>query len=1187
MAQEITPGLLVLHGNRLEDLRQVVFDWCERHPLAPLEEALFLVQSNGIAEWLKLALAQDAGICAATRVELPARFLWRAYRQMLGRDAVPRTAPFDKTPLTWRLMRLLPGLLGQVDFAPLQRFLADGDALRRFQLAERLADLFDQYQVYRADWLEDWAAGRDVLRRADGVAADLADDQRWQSALWRAVLADVPQDARASSRATIHRRFVAELEAGSAPVQALPRRVVLFGAGALPLQTLEALAALARHCQVILAVPNPCRFHWADIIDGRELLRAEQRRHRLRNDLELAALPLEDLHAHSHPLLAGWGRQGRDFIRLLDQFDDAASAQERFDIARIDLFDDAPGSTLLQQVQARIRDLEPLAPELRPAIDAADRSIVFHIAHSPLREVEILHDQLLDLLSDGEITPRDIVVMVPEIESFAPAIHAVFGQYPTNAARHIPYTIADQRSQQVNPLLVALEWLLALPEQRCAASELRDLLDVPALARRFGLNDDDLPRLAQWIEGAGVRWGLSAQHRSALGLAACGEQNSWLFGLSRMLLGYANGDDGPFAGIEPFDEIGGLDAALVGSLAALVAVLQHWQTLLARPATAAEWGERLRGLLQAFFVTTNERDQLTLAALENALQNWQQSCADAGFVEPVALAVVRAAWLSLLDEPNLTRRFLGGGVTFCTLMPMRAIPFDVVCLLGMNDGDYPRRASRADFDLLALPCMARPGDRSRRDDDRYLMLEALLAARRTLYISWRGRNPRDNSAEPPSVLVSQLRDYLAAGWADGLLEARTTEHPLQPFSRRYFEGGELFTHAQEWRAAHAANDVDSCQLQHARAKPDRFDPSLQSAASSVSSPLSPLSPAGERASLALVSPGSAELPPFAPEPGFRLTLALLADFLKNPVRHFFRYRLDVVFAERDTAADDDEPFALNKLDEYALVSRFLDAARGDDAGDDIGARIGQLADGIARAGELPLGPFGVRERQHLVEIIAPVWHEWRTQQQAWPQAGGKEVLLFSHGDLQLEDWLDGLRQNAGERAWLRLDPTVFVNKRQALRADKLIGAWVQQLAASACGLAVGGVIVGRDAVLHLGAIEQGAAQAALRELIDAWRAGMQAPLPLACQAALARLEERGNPRQVYEGGFNSVGEVGRDPALARLYPDYAALTADGRFDALTERLFLPLKTWLDQQVTFDIHDATAQDDEEGGDGPDA
>ncbi len=1140
MTEPITPGLLVLHGNRLEDLREVVFGWLGQHPLDPLEEAVFLVQSNGIAEWLKLAIAEQSGICAATRIELPAQFLWRAYRQMLGRAAVPAAAPFDKAPLAWRLMRLLPTLLDAPGFAPLRQYLNDGDPLRRYQLAQRLADLFDQYQVYRADWLADWATGDDVLRRADGQVCALADDQRWQALLWRAVLADVPDAQRETGRSTIHRRFIAELESGELPAHPLPRRVVIFGAAALPLQVLEAMAALARHCQVILAVPNPCRFHWADIIDGRELLRAQRRRHALRDNIDLSTQSLEDLHSLSHPLLAGWGRLGRDFIRLLDQFDDAAAAQERFDIGRIDLFDEAPGTTLLQQLQARIRDLEPLSPDHRPALAGSDRSIVFQVAHGPLREVEILHDQLLSLLADGSLTPRDIVVMVPEIETFAPAIHAVFGQYPTSDPRHIPYTIADQKSLQVNPLLVALEWLLALPEQRCTASELRDLLDVPALARRFGLGGEDLSRLAQWIEGAGIRWGLSPDHRKRLDLASCGEQNTWLFGLSRMLLGYACGDEGPFAGIEPYEEIGGLDAAAVGGLAALTLALQRWQDRLSQAATPGEWGEQLHELLLAFFSASDERDQLTLAALENALQNWQLACAEADFTEPLPLSVVREAWIALLDEPNLTRRFLGGGVTFCTLMPMRAIPFEVVCLLGMNDGDYPRRSSRADFDLLALPGMARPGDRSRRDDDRYLMLEAVLAARRVLYLSWSGRNPRDNSEEPPSVLVSQLRDYLAAGWADGTVEARTIEHPLQPFSRRYFEGGDLFTHAREWRAAHYAV---------ASASPDT-------------------------------------LPPFEPEPGFHLNISLLADFLKNPVRHFFRYRLDVVFGERETAADDDEPFGLDALDEYQLVSRFLDTARRHGDGADISGQVEELADRIARAGELPLGPFGERERHRLVRLITPIWQQWNDLQQQWPEPGDKAALRFEHRGLLLEDWLDGLRRNGETRAWLRLDPSVFCDKKGQLRADKLITAWVTQLVAAACGQEVEGILVGRDAVLQLGTPDPETARATLCELIDAWHSGLQSPLPLACRTALAYLAENGKPKQAFEGSYTSPGEAGRDTALARAYPDYAALTADGEFFGLAERLFGPMNAWLAEYATVTIYDRDAWD-EEDGDEPDA
>ena len=524
MTTSITPGLLILHGNQLEQLRAAVFEWLRSHPLDPLEPEIVLVQSNGVAEWLKIALAEQTGICAATRVALPARFLWDAYRGMLGRDQVPPISAFDKSPLTWRLMRLLPTLLAQDVFAPLRHFLGDGDPERRLQLAERLADLYDQYQVYRADWLEDWAAGRNQLRTARGEALPLGQDQCWQAALWRAVIDSVPQHERELGRASVHQAFVRAVENGAQPLGRLPRRIVLFGVSALPYQTLQALAALARFTQVVLAVPNPCKYYWGDIIEGRDLLRAAYRRQSPRKGVDLGAIPLEELHAHSHPLLAGWGRQGRDYIRMLDEFDETAASAGRSDNLRVDLFSDDEGETLLGQLQAAVRELLPLSehPAARGEAPppASDRSIEYHIAHSVQREVEVLHDQLLAMFAaNPALRPRDVVVMVPDIDVFTAAIHAVFGQHRRNDPRHIPFEIGDVNDRSVNPLLVALEWLLRLPQQRCRQSEVRDLLDVPALAARFGLAVDDLPTLGLWIEGAGVRWGLDAGHRAGLGLA--------------------------------------------------------------------------------------------------------------------------------------------------------------------------------------------------------------------------------------------------------------------------------------------------------------------------------------------------------------------------------------------------------------------------------------------------------------------------------------------------------------------------------------------------------------------------------------------------------------------------------------------------------------------------------------------
>jgi len=213
----IQPGLMVVRGNRLEDLRDLLLAWLARTPLAPLEDELMLVQSNGIAQWLKMALARapaagGMGISAAVDMQLPGRFLWQAYRAVLGPEAVPTASPFDKSRLTWRLMRLLPAHLHDDGFAPLRHFLGDDNQTtptKLFQLAGQVADLFDQYQVYRADWLDDWEHGRDVLRdELRSRESPLPANQRWQARVWRLLLDDVGHAARDSHRAAVHRAFL-------------------------------------------------------------------------------------------------------------------------------------------------------------------------------------------------------------------------------------------------------------------------------------------------------------------------------------------------------------------------------------------------------------------------------------------------------------------------------------------------------------------------------------------------------------------------------------------------------------------------------------------------------------------------------------------------------------------------------------------------------------------------------------------------------------------------------------------------------------------------------------------------------------------------------------------------------------------------------------------------------------------
>ncbi len=1151
---------MVLHGNRLEDLRDLLAAWLARAPLQPLEDELTLVQSNGIAQWLKLALARSPaegglGISAAIKVQLPGRFLWTAYRAVLGRDAVATTSPFDKSRLAWRLLRLIPQHLDDKGFAPLRDFLHAGiapgeeqrtDWLRHYQLAMQIADLFDQYQVYRADWLDDWEHGRDVLRddlrsRATPINAN----QHWQPLLWRLLLADIGAAKSAHHRAAVHRAFVTRIGELAERPATLPRRIVVFGMSSLPQQTLEALTAMARFSQVLLVVANPCRHYWADIIEDRELLRAEHRRHADKPGLPM--LPrYEELHLHANPLLAAWGKQGRDYIRLLDSFDQPERYRNQFAaIGRsIDLFQDVEGEGLLRQMQQAVLDLQPLPakPSQRRPCSTDDVSLRFHVAHSPQREVEVLHDQLLALFEqsarDGHpLAPRDVIVMVPDIQTYAPHVQAVFGHLPADDPRHLPYSVADQSARTSAPLIVALSHLLALPESRFAVSDVLDLLDVPALRCRFDLDEDSLPILRRWIEGAGIRWGLDGAQKRSLDLPPL-EQNSWRFGLRRMLLGYAVGDGGTLDGIAPYAEVGGLDAALLGPLSTLIDQLDHYWQLLGTPTTPGIWVERLHALLDGFFDNEDSEDALRLSRLHDALDAWMEACDEGAFDEPIPLAVVREHWLQAIDESRLSQRFMGGAVSFGTLMPMRAIPFRVVCLLGMNDGDYPRRQMSSDFDLMAQPGHHRPGDRSRREDDRYLFLEALLSARDALHISWVGRSARDNSELPPSVLVGQLRDYLAAGWhradeaADApdagqhLLEVLTTDYPLQPFSRRYFETGHdvrVFTYAREWQQAHRAG----------------------------------------------AGPGDhAALEPWIPDTA--LSLGQLQRFLAKPVAYFFNQRLKVYFRESENEALNDEPFAIDGLQRYEAVRRVLRAALDPDGNTVQEQRMATAVQRLGEEGLLPPGGFGAALQESIAAQAHGLARLWQQACQEWRTHEDKFELRHAHGDLLVEDWLTDLRHDGnGRRRRLELVNGALRDKAGVLRFDKLTHAWVTHLLANANGLAMQTQLVGIDAQPIFTALSRAAAGDLLDALLDALRQGMQAPLPIARRTAFAWITTAGADKDPmsaaalsYDGSDygHARGERQQDAYLARAWPAFDDMRQAG-FES-----WLPLYEPLPQAI---------------------
>lgn len=1034
--------LRVYHSNRLDVLEALMEFIVERERLDdPFEPEMILVQSTGMAQWLQMTLSQKFGIAANIDFPLPASFIWDMFVRVL--PEIPKESAFNKQSMSWKLMTLLPQLLEREDFTLLRHYLTDdSDKRKLFQLSSKAADLFDQYLVYRPDWLAQWETGH--------LVEGLGEAQAWQAPLWKALVEYTDKLGQPRwHRANLYQRFIETLESATTCPPGLPSRVFICGISALPPVYLQALQALGKHIEIHLLFTNPCRYYWGDIKDPAYLakLLTRQRRHSFEDrelplfrDIENAGqlFNSDGEQDVGNPLLASWGKLGRDYIYLLS---DLESSQE------LDAFVDVTPDNLLHNIQSDILELENRAvagvnieefsrSDNKRPLDPLDSSITFHVCHSPQREVEVLHDRLLAMLEeDPTLTPRDIIVMVADIDSYSPFIQAVFGSAP--ADRYLPYAISDRRARQSHPVLEAFISLLSLPDSRFVSEDVLALLDVPVLAARFDITEEGLRYLRQWVNESGIRWGIDDDNVRELELPATG-QHTWRFGLTRMLLGYAmESAQGEWQSVLPYDESSGLIAELVGHLASLLMQLNIWRRGLAQERPLEEWLPVCRDMLNAFFLPDAE----TEAAMTLIEQQWQAIIAEglgAQYGDAVPLSLLRDELAQRLDQERISQRFLAGPVNICTLMPMRSIPFKVVCLLGMNDGVYPRQLAPLGFDLMSQK--PKRGDRSRRDDDRYLFLEALISAQQKLYISYIGRSIQDNSERFPSVLVQELIDYIGQSHylpGDEALncdesEARvkahlTCLHTRMPFDPQNYQPGERQSYAREWLPA--------------------------------------ASQAG-KAHSEFVQPLPFTLPETVP-------LETLQRFWAHPVRAFFQMRLQVNFRTEDSEIPDTEPFILEGLSRYQINQQLLNALVEQDDAERLFRRF-------RAAGDLPYGAFG--------EIF------WETQCQEMQQLADR-VIACRHPGQSME--IDLACNGVQITGWLpQVQPDGLLRWRPSLLSvAQGMQLWLEHLVYCASGgNGESRLFLRKDGEWRFPPLAAEQALHYLSQLIEGYREGMSAPL---------------------------------------------------------------------------------------------
>jgi exodeoxyribonuclease V gamma subunit len=1016
-------GLILHVSNQLDLLAQQLSQVVSTPLGSPFTPEIVVVQSLASRRWLSLQIAQRQQICANYAFPFLGDFIAEIVNQ--ASPAAASAGKMSTDLLTWKIDSLLPRCLARKEFAPVARYLRDGDSLKRFQLAGRLANLFDQYRVYRPEMISGWAAPNKTRKG----------DEAWQAALLRQ-LGETPGFDQALERLRT-RGFE------DAAQLSLPERVSIFAPASLPPVYLELLLQLAQVREMHLFLLRPSREYRGNDPTAKQRARL--------------GLGTSD-PASGNPLVTSWGKVDADLTDLL------LESEERLGVAvenGSEEFKEFKPVNLLGALKSDILSAQNRgAPggdgyETTPrmSVSQGDRSIVLHSCYSPMREVEVLYDQLLSCFETmPNLQPRDIIVMTPEIEKYAPLIHGVFG-YPENDSMRIPYSLADRHPRSESLPIDTFLTLLELPGSRYTASQIFALLGSRALRRRFHFSDEDLSLIRDWIDETAIRWGVDAADRTRAGLPAL-DANTWRHGLNRLLLGYAMEGRGRhlFAGVLPHDEVEGDGGEVLGRFVSAAEALFRLTETFAHPRPVADWVEPLQQAIEQFLDPVGEEELRDVRFLRSTIERLHTLGEAMEAKSEVDFRLVRHHLIEQLAAMEQHGNFFQGGVTFCALKPVRSIPARVVCLLGINDQVFPRRPQTTQFDLMARS--PRAGDPSARQDDRYSFLETLLSAQERLSISYVGRSAVHNKEIPPSVVVSELLDYLDQAFAfpenkpaKGFV---LTEHPLQAFSPRYF----------------LSSGPDERFFSYSEANAE-----------------------ASRSITALPAP---EMPPFitdalpqSEEMNRNLELRELIDFWGNPSRYFMRRRLGLTLRETDYCLSDNEPFHLDHLERY-LIKQELFA-------EELAAKQPLPSEVFAARGVLPPGVLGelqLRSMRTQVQALAQIVQNYASGRKDEPVGIDLELETFS-----LTGKIGSLY--GGRNVHFR---TAKLNPKDHLRA------WIEHLAlcAAGAGQEPRTVLIGKDAVVTFNHVP--AAHAALQTLSELFWQGVTQPLPFFPASAMAFVE---------------------------------------------------------------------------------
>lgn len=599
----------------------------------------------------------------------------------------------------------------------------------------------------------------------------------------------------------------------------LPERVFIFGVSSFAPKVFEFLDAISKYIEVYYLFLNPCQEYWCDLkkdkftkfADFSHAIQTGYKRSCIEHNLQdldeslnisnafenenslnfdkskkfinhddfkipkESSFDNEGTLTSGNSLLLSLGKQGSDnlFILLND-----LEKEPNFIDAFVDICEDDKPKNLLQFIKKQMLTLENESNE-KYQIKDDDNSVVIHSCHTKKREVEVLRDAILQKfkeakLQNKKLLPRDIIVMVPTINEYAPYISAVFGSISRDDETYIPYAITDKTIVSTNVVAEAIITLLSIAELKVTNNLIIDLLSIPSISKHFNMEASDIDVISKWLKDCNIHWGIDSfdcknellfdedeSFKESKADSAYDLPFTFKNGIERMLLGYMLGNNN-FT--NSYNEIDGNDSKILGNFCDFMdklAVVRRVFTPHLK-IDVNEWNERLEEIIIRPFFDDDEEARNARILVSDVIDDLRCQSLEQKITPNITLLLFKTTLAHSLSSQRDHREFLHDNVNFCSLVPMRAVPFEHIFILGLNDSAFPRKDTSPAFNLMSDPALYQRGDRSDLNDDKYLFLEAILSAKESINFSYIGESPIDKNEQNPSLVLTELINYIAA-----------------------------------------------------------------------------------------------------------------------------------------------------------------------------------------------------------------------------------------------------------------------------------------------------------------------------------------------------------------------------------------------------------------------------------------